>query len=320
MRNALRFTFAFLAFFFLKTPFAYSANVLGADIQWKHLANDTFEITIVEYRRCSTGSTNGPSTLTIISDSCSNTYSVSAGSYISWTIENIAPVCNDSLNTCSPSPPSGVPIVVQRHTAKYRIYLGGTYANCCWYKISVTMFNLESNITTGYADQTLISSAWLNRCIQDNSPRFMNTPLAIAYSGKDVVYNMGAKDDERDSLSYKLGAPSGGGTFTSPWSFLYPVTCYGGNNPNINANPPTGFNIDPLSGNIFFRPMQVQISIHKIEVAEWRKINRVYKIIGKLSRDMTFYIFQNAANTSPRMLGAYGFSFCANSENCFTIN
>src|SRR4051812_6816324 len=83
----------FLSIVLLSMNIAKASNHLGAEIYWKNLANDSFEITIIQYRSCSSGAVT-PITPGITSDSSSTSYSVSAGNYISWDIENITQTCD----------------------------------------------------------------------------------------------------------------------------------------------------------------------------------------------------------------------------------
>jgi gliding motility-associated-like protein len=320
-----------VACFFSKESRA--THMMGGDCQWKCLGNDTYEITVVIYRRCTDGAVSlSAISPTITSDSCANSYNVNPGSYKSWTIEDITPVCNQSYKPCTSPNGSGgsstpqVPIGVEKHTFVYKVYLGGSYANCCWYKIKFEQSARNSNITTGYADQNFYTESWLNRCATpcDNGPEFKNPPVAIKCAGQDVCFNHGVFDADGDSLSYIMAVPlvsSGSGSlFTSPWSPTYPLTCLGGNNPNPNANPPTGFNLDPVTGDMCFRPMQVQITVLKIQVTEWRKVNGVYQVIGKTARDLQFIIVQNCNNKLPSLSGPFTYEACAGQQICITIN
>ena len=319
-----------LAFFIvgLGTKKAQATHVMGMDIQWKCLGNDTFEITVVVYRRCTDGAAgmSNPG-LQITSDSCANSYTVGSGSPKSYTVEDITPVCASQQKPCPMSGGSGqstaqIPVGVERHTWVYKVYFGGNYANCCWYKMRWQLCCRNSNISTGYADADFYSESWLNRCAApcDNGPEFKNTPIAIKCAGQDVCFNHGVFDADGDSLSYSM-APPLGGSYASPWSYTYPLTCLGGNNPNPNANPPTGFNLDPRTGDMCFRPMQVQITVLKIMVTEWRKDTAgVYKVIGKTARDMQFIIIQNCNNKLPSLSGPFAYEACAGQQICITIN
>lgn len=304
-----------------------ATHLMGMDIQWKSVGNDTFEISLIIYRRC----TDNATTLTIYpptitSDSCSNSYTVGASNIvqISHTVDEITPVCKNQGPMCGGSSTAQIPFGVERHIIKYRVYLGGTYANCCWYKIYWEQQARNSNITTGYADADFYSYSWLNRCVQpqDNGPEFRNVPILIKCAGQDVCLNMGVFDEDGDSVSYDL-APPLGGAYNSPWSYTYPITCLGGNNPNPNATPsPTGFNLNPRTGDICFRPMQVQISVFKVMVTEWRKdtTTGLYRVIGKTARDMQIAIVQNCNNKLPSLSGPFSYEACADQQICITIN
>lgn len=332
-----KFLQTFLLFALFITGFgikkAQATHVMGMDVQWKCLGNDTYQITITAYRRCTDGAAQMSAVNPVItSDSCSNSYNVSSGSYKSWTIEDITPVCNASYKPCTTPNGNGgsstpqIPVGVEKHTFIYKVYLGGAYANCCWYRIQWQLCCRNSNISTGYADQNFLSESWLNRCATpcDNGPEFKNPPVAVKCAGQDVCFNHGVIDVDGDSLSYRMAPPlttSGGSSiYTSPWSPTYPLTCLGGNNPNPNANPPTGFNLDPLTGDMCFRPMQVQITVLKVEVTEWRKINGVYKVIGKTYRDMQFIIVANCNNKLPTLSGPFSYEACAGQQICIIIS
>ena len=308
---------------------AQATHLMGADMQWKCLGNDTYEIKIVVYRRC----TDGATTLsiyppTVTSDSCANSYTVTVGSLIEHLTEDITPVCASQQKPCPSAGGNGqstaqMPFGVERHTMRYKLYLGGNYANCCWYKLQWQQAARNSNITTGFADQNFLTESWLNRCVApcDNGPEFRNPPIAIKCAGQDVCFNHGVFDEDGDSLSYAMAPPLGGGSYSSPWSYTYPLTCLGGNSPNPNANPPTGFNLDPRTGDMCFRPMQVQITVLKIMVTEWRKDTAgIYRVIGKTARDMQFIIVQNCNNKLPSLSGPFSYEACAGQQICITIN
>ena len=180
----------------------------------------------------------------------------------------------------------------------------------------------NSNITTGLGDADFFSESWLNRCLSvaDNSPEFKNLPIEIRCAGQDVIYNHGVYDADGDSLSYAM-APPLGGSFISPWSYNYPLTCLGANNPNPNANPPTGFNLNASTGDLSSRPMQAQITVLKTMVTEWRKDSvGIYRVIGKTARDMQFIIIQTCNNKLPMLSGPFTYDVCVNEQLCITLN
>ncbi len=323
--NKVILLFSHLILFLFGFYKSHATHVAGMDVQWKCLGNDTYQITLVVYRRCTDGASS-MSTLppVISSDSCGNSYTISTPSAQSYTIDDITPVCGSQQKPCPLSggnaqSSSQVPLGLERHTWVYKIFLGGNYSNCCWYKIHWQLCCRSSIITTGLADADFYDDFWLNRCMANNSPKFSSNVLLIKNAGEDIRYNLGMVDDENDSLTYRLSPPLGG-AYSSPWSFNYPLTCFNGNNPNPNLNPPTGFNLDPLTGDLIFHPTQVQSSVIKITVTEWRKIGGIAKVIGVTSRDLQVFILQGMNNKLPTLSGPYIYNFCAGSESCFTIN
>jgi hypothetical protein len=328
MKKLLRIALLFVLFI-SSTKQANATHLLGADMQWKCLGNDTYEIILVVYRRC----TDGADLLivyapTITSDSCSNAYAINAGALIEHLVDDITPTCYSQPKMCPSAGGTGVstpeiPFGIERHTLRYKIFLGGNYANCCWYKLSWEQQARNSNITTGFADQDFVTESWLNRCVRpcDNGPEFKNSPIMIKCAGQDVCYNHGVLEIDGDSLSYAMALPLGGGSYLSPWSYTYPLTCLGGNNPNPNSNPPTGFNLNLLNGDMCFRPMQIGITVLKMVVTEWRKDSTgIFKVIGKTARDMQCAITAPCNNKLPTLSGPYAYEVCAGKELCITIN
>ncbi len=299
-------------------------HVVGADAQWRSLGGDTFEITLTVYMRC----TDGGSSLTnpiiqIISDSCTNSYNFNSGNPVSYAIDDVTPVCMDNLKPCGVAGGSGqstaqIPLGIERNRLTYKIYLGGPYANCCWYMIRWGLCCRSPNNTTGFMETDFLNEFWLNRCITNNSPHFLNNELVMRCAGEDVCYNLGMYDDDGDSLSYALSMPLGGGNYTAPWSYSYPLTCNGGNNPDPNAYPPKGFNLDPVTGDMIFRPTQLLVTPIKVSVTEWRTINGIPKVIGKTGRDMEITILL-PFNKTPTLSVSPVYNFCAEQLNCFEI-
>ncbi len=319
MKRLFILVLAFIALFISKNT--YADHVMGADIQWKCLGNDTFKIIFKFYRDCRGIPKSGSVSLAFSSDSCSSSLSGSLNcSRVS--LVDITPVCSAN-KPCNPSNTmlSSIPYGIEEHTFTGKIYLGGNYANCCWYKFTFGECCRSGPINTGYSWANFSTELWLNRCITpcDNGPEFKNPPIAIKCAGQDVVYNHGVVDEDGDSLVYRKATPNGA-NYSSPWSLNYPLTCLGGNNPNPNATPPTGFYLDPQTGDMIFRPMQQQETVMKIKVEEWRKINGVYKLIGIATRDMQFIILANCSNKNPTISSLQPFEVCAGSQLCFTIS
>lgn len=304
---------------------ASADHVMGADIQWKCLGNDTFKIIFKFYRDCRGISRWSTASLSFYSDSCASSLSGTLNCN-RVSIVDITPVCNadkpcDPSNTMLPAIPYGI----EEHTYEGKIFLGGNYANCCWYKFSFSECCRSGPINTGYSWANFSTELWLNRCIVpcDNGPEFRNPPVAIKCAGQDVVYNHGVVDIDGDSLVYKKAIPNGA-NYGAPWSVNYPLTCFPGTNPNATpcptCTPPIGFYLDPQTGDLIFRPMQQQETVMKIQVEEWRKVNGVYKLIGIATRDMHFIILSSCNNKNPTISALQPYQVCAGTTLCFNIN
>ena len=86
-----------------------ASHILGSETYWKSLGNDTFQITMVVYFKC----TDNAATFTIsppaiTSDSCSNTYNISPGSSIYYSTSDITPVCSLLQKPCAISGGNGM--------------------------------------------------------------------------------------------------------------------------------------------------------------------------------------------------------------------
>ncbi len=299
-------------------------HLLGAEIRFKNISNDSLEVVFTAYRLC----TDNVSTITIYPptltlDSCGSTDTLKYFNLISFKIEDITPVCATQQKPCQMSGGNGVstpqiPMGAERHTYVYHFYKGGISSNCCWIKASWNQAYRSSIITTGHASGTLVLEAWYNRCTNNSSPKFNSDPLILKFVGQDVFYNIGAKDSDQDSLSYFMAEPHDG-SYSIPWSPNYPLTCYGGNFPNPLSSPPTGFYLNAITGEIIFRPIQVQVTVIKIGVKEWRKINGVYTLVGVTFRDITFSVFNPNGNISPVITTPLTYEVCAGKQICFQI-
>jgi gliding motility-associated-like protein len=303
----------------------YATHIMGADIQWKYLTGDTFLITLKMYRDCRGIPLPSKQQLVVAGDSCNNQPSYTL-TPLSYKITDISARC---ANTSSPCSPTNIQISTsfiaptEQHEFIYKFYVGKN-SSCCWYKITVPICSGCRNlaITTGYAGTDFSTSSWINTCItpRDNGPEFRNVPIVVKCATQDVCFNHGVYDADGDSLSYEAVAPTSNGFYYSPYSFNYPLACYGGNNPNPNIYPVTGFNLNKITGDICFRPVSQQITVLKIEVKEWRRVNGAYQMIGKTCRDMQFIIINSCNNSLPGLLGSNNYEVCAGTKICFTLN
>ncbi len=316
-----------LSFYFLVAlalpKLGMSNHLLGAELHFKSIGSDSIEVTVSAYRQCTGGAvsmTEVPPRLT--TDSCSSSITF-LYKFISSKVVDITPVCASQQKPCPMSGGNGqgtsqIPVGVEKYTSLYHYYIGNIPANCCWLKANWIQAARSTNITTGFADQVLEINSWYSRCNNNTSPKFNSDPLILKFGGQDVFYNIGAIDVDHDSLSYFMAEPLDG-YYNSPWSKNYPLTCYGGNSPNPLSNPPSGFNLNPITGEIIFRPMQIQVTVIKFGINEWRKINGVYTIVGITFRDLVLTVFNVSGNSTPFITTPLNYEVCAGEQLCFEI-
>jgi hypothetical protein len=136
-----------------------------------------------------------------------------------------------------------------------------------------------------------------------SSPTFSNDPVAIICAGVDFVYNLGAIDPDGDSLSFSLGESlQNRGVsvqWNPPFSAAYPFSFYG--EPNQNAPYPAGLRINPISGDVLFRPLGQFVSNLVIEVKQWKLIGTVWTNVGTTRRDVQIQSQFCATNLAPKI-------------------
>jgi PKD repeat protein len=160
---------------------------------------------------------------------------------------------------------------------------------CCKVRLGFSICCRNSAITL-FVPGNFYADAIVDRCITpcNNAPIFTNEARTSACAGADFVYNLGAIDPDGDSLSYELGesfqGPGAGVTWNPPFNAGYPFNYLGA--PNRNATYPGGLRVDPITGDVLFRPQGVFVSNLVIEVKQWRKISGVYVNVGATRRDV----------------------------------
>ena len=171
----------------------------------------------------------------------------------------------------------------------------------------------------------------IDRCAAqcNGSPTFTNNIIPIVCAGQDFVYNLGAIDPDGDSLSYAFGeayqAPETPINWTPPFSAAYPFNYLGA--PNANATYPGGLRIDPITGDIIFRPIGVFSANLVIEVKQWKLVGGTWINVGTTRRNAPFQTILCTANSPPKikiyrngtLQSTQSFSVCAGEQICLDI-
>ncbi|MBT5991631.1 MAG: T9SS type A sorting domain-containing protein [Bacteroidetes bacterium] len=298
--------------------FAKATHQYGSDITWTCVGQDSFLVKYTYYRDCNgiQGSTN---TLNI-RDHSTNTLIRSESLAFSSTVD-ITPICSSIDSRCNGN--STFPYGIEKKIALKVVYLGNVGSIC---EIRFENYGDSrvgtSNLSSGGVGVFVYSV--LNRCLSpcDNSPQLMNDPILLGCIGTDFHYNIGANDQDRDSIgnlsdsiSYELNQPrnSYGTTISYSGSYSYDKPLYFWGFPNANATLPhgTGFRLNKQTGDIEFRPMKIESTFLMLKVIEWRKISGVYVKIGEVNRDIAFQVISCPQNNKPRFSNLNTLRICA---------
>jgi hypothetical protein len=311
---------------------------MGGEIAWNTLGADSYLVTLSLYKDC-----NGQD-LTLVSINgvdCKG----KAISFINKTKEifykDITPVCKKSCTRCSMPTTCKFPYGVQKHVYQRKIDLATYLKSCCEFTFSWKDCCRYDGITTGAGGGNIYIQATLNACAKpkDNSPVFRTDPINIFCYNQCVSMNFSASDKDidsngyRDSLVYSLYKPNElDGKSYAPWSkpYTYDKPLKFDSFPNKNAiwSPPacSGFHIDSLNGQLYFKPTKVETTVFGLMVTEYGKdsTGKVYKK-GEIRRDIVIIIIKCPNNHISTLTGINGTSntdinFCAGRMNCFTIN
>lgn len=305
IRNFLLLSIIFLGFK------AEASHIMGANITYECSGPGRYIVYLTMYRDCGGIEAENTQILNYKSTQCGVTSSITL-SKVSGPIDvtPISQLCGVQSKCSSSNGQFGVQKVVYRGTLNIPAGCGNDWVlwwDLCCRNSSINTLNNSANQST-YIDTKLDNT--LSPC--NNSPVFLNDPIAYYCINQNVIYNHGVTDPDGDSLVFSLVAPRDANgvqvTYVSPYSPTNPIATSG------------GFNINPANGDITFTPSQVQTGVTAVLVQEYR--NGV--LIGSVVRDIQFTVL-NCNNNLPTASGingtnSYVDSICAGAQISFTIN
>ncbi|MDZ4669055.1 MAG: T9SS type A sorting domain-containing protein [bacterium] len=185
------------------------------------------------------------------------------------------------------------------------IKLDSVPANCCKVKISYqsccrneVLTSLKNPALTNYYQEIMI-----NRCLQsaNSAPVYPSDPIYFTCTGTDeTLYLGGAIDPDGDSLSYEktplLSASGMPVQYFGPYSDSVPFPYFG-----APANPQKGIELNPISGNLQFRPMGTFSANMCFRINKWRKVNGSFEIVGFVTREINIHTFYCPNNNPPQI-------------------
>ena len=322
MKNLLKTSLLFILILNLIPYSTLPSSLMGSDISWRCIGRDSFMIKLSLYRDCTGVVLNNSMNITLKCSSSGTTISTLALPQTSIT--DITPTCLGSCTKCS-NPNCSFPYGIEKYEFRGLAILTSA-GSCCDVKIIFSYNSRSGLITTGAANQSFYTEALLNRCVSpcDNSPEFSNHQ-GILCIGQDFVFNSGLTDPDSnsngspmDSFSYEMSQPMIAYNTYPSWStgYSYDKPVYFWGFPSSSLAFPRGFHLDPLTGDISFRPMKIEVTILCIKVNEFR--NGVK--IAELKREMTLIVINCPNNHAPSNGPAvYYKEVCAGDSVTFSI-
>ncbi len=191
---------------------------------------------------------------------------------------------NSICTNCNTRIPGTFKVGVEVYIFEGLVDLSSVPLGCCNIALGISSNSRNKSLTT-IIPEAFYTECVINKCVENSSPTFTNDAHATICAGVDYIFELNPIDPDGDSLSYKMvpsfkakGVPV---SFVAPFSEKFPFPYFGPpNQTSLNLR------IDPLTGNISFRPLGLFIANINVEVSQWRKIGNVTTLVGITNRDL----------------------------------
>lgn len=292
VRRFTRFHLFFITLF--ASLFSYQAkasHVVGGDLVYRYLGNDSFEITLTLYIDCFNGN---PLAIQEDTDAVIGIFGA-ADSLLKYSLDEFRtpPQRVSVVNYNCVSPPTNACVDKYVYTYHTRLpFLAGGYwlvfQRCCR---NNSLTNIIDPASTGATYLTLISdTTWYGG--HNDAAVFKTLPPNFLCANRDFVYDHSATDADGDSLSYGLYTPFSGASAGSPLPRppnappYVPVLWSPGFSADsaLHGNPE--FSINPVTGLLRVKPTVVGQFVTGIYVNEYRN----GKLIHTTRRDFQFNV------------------------------
>ena len=301
----------FLAF--LTFPLAsYATHISGADITYRWISGNTFELNLTLYRDCSGIAAPNNVSVSYSSASCGYNLSVTLNK-VPGTGQEISQACSTSVTTCAGGTYPGI----QKWEYRGNVTLPAQctdwrfgYSICCR-NCAITTLVFAGGTCAG--SPALYVEATLNNVAAptNSSPVFSNIPVSFLCIGQVFHYNHGAYNTDGDSITYSFITPRSAANTNVTFNAGYTT------NSPLSSSP--AMSID-ASGDITVAPTQTEVGVLAIIVREYR--NGV--LVGSVIRDMQIWTVpcSNLLPTATGINGTNNFQIvaCPGRPLNFTVN
>ncbi len=262
----------------------WASHGVGADISYRCLGNNQYEITASYYRDCS--GIGAPTSLFINAESvgCNLTLPGVTANQIAGSGDEVSPVCPNLLpqTTCNGGTQPGIEVYIYRTTITLPQACDDwtvSFSDCC-------RNPGVSNLTNGGAGTYVEALINNTNGLCNNSPVFTTRPIPYICAGQPFTFNNGTVDADGDSLFYSIIEPRDAGntilTYAAPFSTTYPMA-------TVPANQ---FVFNPQTGQMSFVPAGNQLAVLAVRVVEVRNGDT----IGIVMRDIQIRVISNCTN------------------------
>ncbi len=367
MRNLIK-TFTLL-FFMLVSYVSIASHFNGGDVEYECIGPRTWKVRLTLFRECTgaaalCGSMNCTQSMIAAPNTTLNPAGCAATpSYVNFSVnlvkvEDIGKssieICgNTAKNTCTnlgqvtagPYNPS-----VERYIFEGTLNLSApslNNTNCIYWDIYWTVCCRTVNVLNlaNSSSQDMRIGATINimnrsqNACKNNSPILKNEPVFAICSGQEYNINMGAIDQDGDSLTYEItpAMQSNGNPviYKAPGSANYPFPLNSNRAPHTNYPQPNGpyVILDSSSGDISFNAHNGTVGTilgnMNVRIKQWSNdANGNPLLVGITNRDMQMYVINCPTNNSPRIhtserlpnnQSKYNYFVEAGKQLCFTV-
>ena len=301
------------------TNVSMANHILGGEVSYKYIKNSEYKIFVKVYRdcqECKLGTYGGGTNTTKCPDITSLEIRNALNGSVLTTValnrdgyKDITPVCSSAGSACSNN--STINYGIEEHSFSVTVDLA-SYKTTCNFEFGLKMFSRSKTLD----NQTFYNYARLDLCggQHNNSTQFSAAPLQVLYLSEETSYNLEAKDEDGDSLSYQLSKAlkdyDKSMTYTTGFSEKKPLNVLG------------SISFSEESGQLTFTPNKLDdIGVFVLEVTEWRRINGKMEAIGVTRRDVQFLVINSPGNDPPKLINTErSYSVCAGEELCVDYN
>ncbi|HCS19326.1 MAG TPA: hypothetical protein DIW47_01985 [Bacteroidetes bacterium] len=240
------------------------------------------------------------------------------------SLADSSPACGNSTRCKS----SGGILGYEEHLWKCTVDFSN-YGTNCSFTLSWEQAIRSNVINTGQAGQNFYIQSYINLCYDSSGReiRKFNSPsLAFPYN-TDFKYNPDFRDRTNyfDSISYVLSpslvSRNTSATYSGNFNAFRPMSFFGF--PNSALGFPAGFRLNAISGNLEFRPTQVnQFGSISFHVQGWKKHNDTMRLVGWAQEDFIPVIITTSGVSSPNISLSrepVPIRVCANTTACIEV-